>query len=154
MTMTGMITIKSVMILLLLSVMIFVNLGKCQGHRILGIFPMNAKSHMAMFEQVMKGLVRSGHQVDVVSVFPLRTPYPNYTDLEIPAAMPKLVNNMTHEFLNEMLQLNIVHFLAVHYGNFICEKGFEQEPLRKILQQPPNNPPYDLVITEVSFLSS
>lgn len=58
------------------------------GYRILGIFPLHVRSHMMMFEQLIKGLARRGHQVDVISSFPQIKPYPNYTDIVIPSLMP------------------------------------------------------------------
>ncbi|KAK0071985.1 hypothetical protein PV326_000580, partial [Microctonus aethiopoides] len=36
--------------------------SECFGYRILGIFPLHMRSHMMMFEQLMKGLARRGHQ--------------------------------------------------------------------------------------------
>lgn len=138
-------------IIILFTFLITLNTKKCQGSRILGIFPLNGKSHMVMFEQIMKGLARRGHQVDVISTFPQKKPFPNYTDIEIPAAMPKLVNNMTHEFLENVKKSNIVHFLATMAGNLFCEKGFENLSIQNLIKNPPNNPPYDLVVTEVSF---
>ncbi|XP_046835901.1 UDP-glucosyltransferase 2-like isoform X2 [Vespa crabro] len=38
-----------------------------QGYRILGIFPYFGKSHFIMFENLMKGLIKKGHQVDKLS---------------------------------------------------------------------------------------
>lgn len=126
-------------------------LDQCHGHRILGIFPMNGKSHMVMFEQIMKGLARRGHQVDVVSTFPLEKPFHNYKDLAIKAALPKFVNNMTYDFFQDVTQkTNMVQFLAENAGNIICEKGFETDVLQNIINKP-QKPAYDLVITEVSF---
>ncbi|CAG5073375.1 Similar to UTG2: UDP-glucosyltransferase 2 (Dactylopius coccus) [Cotesia congregata] len=140
--------------LLCLYLSFLIVLDQCHGHRILGIFPMNGKSHMVMFEQVMKGLARRGHQVDVVSTFPLEKLFPNYKDLAIKAALPKFVNNMTYDFFQDVTQkTNIVQFLAENAGNIICEKGFETDVLRNIIYKP-QKPAYDLVITEDTKLIS
>lgn len=119
--------------------------------RILGIFPFNAKSHMQMFEQLMKGLVRRGHQVDVVSSFPLKKPYENYTDIFLPTALPKMVNNMSYNTLQDILNNDMIVFLATQAGNLICEKGLQDPQIQNIIKKPPNNPPYDLVIVEVNI---
>ncbi|CAD6220309.1 GSCOCG00004996001-RA-CDS [Cotesia congregata] len=135
---------------LLISViaLILIGLTECQkSHRILGIFPLNGKSHMGMFEQVMKGLARRGHQVDVVSTFPQSKPYPNYTDIEIPSALPKFVNSMTYEFVEDVNRGNLVHFIAAKIGNLVCEKGLENLDTPNLIKDPPK---YDLIIVEVS----
>ncbi|XP_044592525.1 UDP-glucosyltransferase 2-like isoform X8 [Cotesia glomerata] len=121
----------------------------CDGYRILGIFPLVAKSHMMLFEQTMKGLARRGHQVDVISVFPQKQPYPNYTDLEIPPISPKLVNNMTLDFVKTFFEdVNIVYYISDTFGNGLCEKGFENPVVQKLIKNTAN-PPYDLVIVEI-----
>ncbi|KAH0552675.1 hypothetical protein KQX54_013953 [Cotesia glomerata] len=123
----------------------------CDGYRILGIFPLVAKSHMMLFEQTMKGLARRGHQVDVISVFPQKQPYPNYTDLEIPPISPKLVNNMTLDFVKTFFEdVNIVYYISDTFGNGLCEKGFENPVVQKLIKNTAN-PPYDLVIVEQSL---
>ncbi|XP_034948011.1 uncharacterized protein [Chelonus insularis] len=133
----------------LLIILTSLELPKCQGSRILGIFPLNGRSHMVMFEALMKGLARRGHQVDVVSTFPQKRPFPNYTDIVIPAALPKLVNNMSYQFLESVSTKSMVHFVATSAGNLVCEKGLETPELQKLIKNPPQQPPYDLVLTEI-----
>lgn len=96
----------------------------------------------------MKGLARRGHQVDVVSTFPQSKPYPNYTDIEIPAALPKFVNSMTFEFVENVKRDNLVHFVAANLGNLVCDKGLEDLDTLNLIKDPPQ---YDLIIVEVSF---
>ncbi|XP_057336616.1 UDP-glucosyltransferase 2-like isoform X5 [Microplitis mediator] len=140
--------IKSLLIIAL-SILITRNIEQCLGYRILGIFPLNARSHMMFHEQVSKGLARRGHQVDVISTFPQKKPHANYTDLPIPAALQQFVNNMTHEFFKQELEENnIVQFISENAGNLICEKGFENSNIRNIINNPPD-PPYDLVMVEI-----
>lgn len=99
---------------------------------------------------MLKGLARSGHQVDVVSPFPLKKPYPNYTDLfEFNVGAPKLVNNFTYKGMKEMVS-NDLPALAVAKiaGNVLC-KGFDLPGIQKLIKNPPNDPPYDLLLTQV-----
>ncbi|KAK0079330.1 hypothetical protein PV326_008802, partial [Microctonus aethiopoides] len=117
--------------------------------RILGIFPLNGRSHMMMFEQLMKGLAKRGHQVDVVSTFPLKKPHPNYTDIVIPAATQSLINNISYNHIQTFLRSNVVHFMTTQLGNKFCEKGLAFSEIQKLIKNPPTNPPYDLVITEI-----
>ncbi|CAD6220305.1 GSCOCG00004991001-RA-CDS [Cotesia congregata] len=119
------------------------------GSRILGIFPMYGKSHMMFFESLFKGLARQGHQVDIVSNFPLHKPYPNYTDLEIPPLSPNLVNGMTLDFMEKSFQeINMVYYMAGDLGNKICQKGFETPVLQNLIKTQ-HSPAYDLVIVEL-----
>lgn len=135
--------------IILLLIVFINNLPKWSAHRILGIFPLNGRSHMMMFEQLMKGLAKHGHQVDVVSTFPLKKPHPNYTDIVIPAATPSLVNNISYNHIQTILRGDLVHFMTTELGNNFCEKGLAYSEIQKLIKKPPTNPPYDLVITEV-----
>lgn len=121
-------------------------LSICHGYRLLGLFPFQGKSHFVMFEQLMKGLAKKGHQLDVVSRFPLKKPYPNYTDIvSLPISL-HLVNNMTYEFIQQMLIVNPTYLIATMAGNDLCEDL--GNPAIKELSQP-KNPPYDAVLIEV-----
>lgn len=132
-------------VLLVISSLLFC-LSICHGYRFLGLFPFQGKSHFIMAEQLMKGLVRKGHQVDMVSKFPLKKPYPNYTDIvTLPTAM-HLVNNMSFELMQKMVTSNLMYAVATWGGNDLCEilRNPEIKELSKL-----KNPPYDAVIIEV-----
>lgn len=47
-----------------------------KSYRILGVFPLAGRSHMLMFEKLMKELAKKGHEVDVLTHFPLKKPLP------------------------------------------------------------------------------
>ncbi|KAK0175126.1 hypothetical protein PV327_008905 [Microctonus hyperodae] len=135
---------------IILFVTVFINdFPKFSASRILGIFPFNGRSHMTMFEQLMKGLAKRGHQVDVVSTFPLKKPFPNYTDIAIPSATQSFVNNVSYNEVQTLLRYNVVHYIATQLGNNLCEKGLAYSEFQKLIKNPPTDPPYDLVITEI-----
>ncbi|XP_015175624.1 PREDICTED: UDP-glucuronosyltransferase 2C1-like [Polistes dominula] len=121
----------------------------CQSYRILGIFTFHGKSHFIMFEALMKGLAKKGHQVDVISTFPLKKPVENYTDLvSIPVKL-KLVNNVSYEFMKMALSgAMAVNAVASIGGNDLCEY-LELPEIQKIIKNPPQNPPYDAVLIEI-----
>ena len=119
----------------------------CDGSRILGVFPWNIRSHFIMFEALLKGLARKGHQVDVVSVFPLKEPYPNYTDIYLPPINPGVVNNLTFANVKQLRHLG-TYFTATNSGNKLCD-GLGNPNLQKLITNPPKDPPYDLLITQV-----
>lgn len=50
------------------------------SHRILGLFPHPGISHFQFFHPVMKALAEAGHEVTVVSHFPVKEAIENYKD--------------------------------------------------------------------------
>lgn len=121
----------------------------CDGYRILGVFPLNVKSHFMMYGELMKGLARKGHQVDVISAFPLKKPYPNYSDVVVyPQVTQGLVNNLTYHEMKLYTSGTPVTFIGNVAGNQICE-GMGDPKVLNFLQNPPNDPPYDAIIVEV-----
>lgn len=120
----------------------------CNGYRILGVFAFCGKSHFVMFEQLMKGLARHGHQVDVISSFPLKKPYPNYTDLIVLEPSRYLVNNFTYSEMRTVLTTMVVQAVSGLGGNEVCEH-LANPQIQELLRDPPRNPPYDAVIIEI-----
>ncbi|KAL7306833.1 hypothetical protein TKK_0000994 [Trichogramma kaykai] len=118
------------------------------GYRILGIFPLNSRSHEMMFESIMKGLSKRGHHVDVINHFPLKHPPKNYHNIiDLRGTMENLVNNFTVDFVLGIAGDNVVYPVATLYGNRLCELMGLKE-FQDIIHNPPNNPPYDALITE------
>ncbi|EFN68484.1 hypothetical protein EAG_10458 [Camponotus floridanus] len=89
------------------------------GHRILGIFPSNSRNYWIMQEELMKGLVKRGYQVDVVTHFPQKNPIPNYTDINLAGSIREVCQLMDHPKIHELI--------------------------KKL----PQNSPFDIVITEM-----
>ncbi|KAK0072674.1 hypothetical protein PV326_014217, partial [Microctonus aethiopoides] len=50
---------------------------------------------------------------------------------------------------HDLLQDNILHSCVSIFGNEICEAGFTQPQIQRLIKNPPMDPPYDVVITEV-----
>lgn len=126
-------------------------LSVCDGYRILGLFPFHGKSHFVMFEHLMKALARKGHQVDVLSTFPLKKPYPNYTDVVKLPVPEKLLNNLTFEGVGVFTSAPGGYIITTMLGNPLCEFLGDQQ-LQRLLKNPPKDPPYDAVIVEVRSL--
>ncbi|XP_043268667.1 UDP-glycosyltransferase UGT5-like [Venturia canescens] len=139
---------KIVIFTSILFILTILNCQSCNGYRILGIFPLTAKSHFIMFEAMMKGLARKGHQVDVISTFPLHKPFPNYTDIiELSSTLPKFVNKMSYDMMKSYVAQDLIHFLAVTAGTEVC-KNLGHPEMLKLYRNPPRDPPYDIMITE------
>lgn len=102
-----------------------------------------------MFEAACKGLARRGHRVDVISPYPLKKPYPNYTDLfEFNVAgVPDLMNNLTFEGVKEVASNNFPgHAVASFAGDVLCE-GLNLPGMQQLIKNPPKD--YDLIVSEV-----
>ncbi|XP_076648061.1 uncharacterized protein LOC143356343 [Halictus rubicundus] len=123
-------------------------LSTCQGYRILGLFPFNGKSHFMMFESLMKGLAKKGHQVDVISTFPLKKPHPNYKDIIVLSAPRQFINNMTFDNMNSMLTVSVSHAVATLAGTEVCA-SLSDPRIQEFVRNPPKDPPYDAVLVEV-----
>jgi glucuronosyltransferase len=57
------------------------------GAKVLGVFPIPARSHLMVDKALMYELARRGHEVTVVSSFPENKVIPNYTDIELKSSM-------------------------------------------------------------------
>lgn len=130
------------------SLLFMINGLSSNAFRILAVFPFNSKSHNNMFDGVTKTLARSGHQVDVVTHFQMKNPPKNYrTIINLDGTRGNLVNNFTIEFANHIQSATVVT-ISEMYGNELCELMGLPE-MQKLLKNPPHDPPYDLLITEV-----
>ncbi|XP_033229037.1 UDP-glucuronosyltransferase-like [Belonocnema kinseyi] len=121
---------------------------KTHSERILGVFPFNGKSHNNVFNALMKSLAKKGHQVDVITHYPLKNPPKNYkTIFNLNGTRPDYVNNISIKCLSQECG-DPISFFAIVAGNEICELLSLQE-MQNIIKNISDDPPYDLVITEV-----
>jgi len=95
----------------------------------------------------MKGLVSKGHQVDVISSFPQKELYPNYTDI-VNVEIPSVKNKITYEFMKKEITGDIAKIIAVNYGNKICQAYLGHPAIQKLVYDP-SDLPYDAMIMEV-----
>lgn len=121
-----------------------------EGSRILGVFPLQGRSHFMMFKEIMEALADAGHQVDVISHFTRKKPYPNYTDIvNLEGSLPMVVNNLTYDMLQHFSSSSLGMLIHIA-GTEVCDL-LEFPELNNFIKNPPTNPPYDLVIVEVIF---
>lgn len=127
---------------------------KCNAYRILGIFPINLQSHNNVFESVTKALARHGHQVDVISHFDLKKPVKNYTTIiNLDGTLKKASNKWDADRAKKVANTELVKLIVNDCGNNLCDL-LSFEKIQKFLQNLPNDPAYDLVITEVFIFSN
>ncbi|KAF4519853.1 UDP-glycosyltransferase-10 [Ephemera danica] len=89
----------------LFSLIIFLTNTQSQCGRILAIQPFPAKSHMAVFSELTVELAHRGHELVVVSAFPLSKPMANYTDIDIMGKVREEQERMMNEKLYEGAEL-------------------------------------------------
>jgi glucuronosyltransferase len=61
-----------------------------RGAKVLGVFPVPARSHLIVQKALMFELARRGHEVTVVSSFPENKVIPNYTEIELKTTIEDL----------------------------------------------------------------
>ncbi|KAL0107030.1 hypothetical protein PUN28_015526 [Cardiocondyla obscurior] len=118
------------------------------GYRILGVFPLHGKSHWIVNEALMKDLARRGHQVDVITHFPQKKPIPNYKDISLKDTLPPTVNNISAADLERFGGSPKIPVLVQMGGDVICNL-LGHPKLQELIKNPPQDPPYDLVILEL-----
>ncbi|KAI7815543.1 UDP-glucuronosyltransferase [Rhyzopertha dominica] len=130
----------------IVAALLLASVNKCDGYNILGIFPMQGKSHFAMFEPLMEELARRGHSVDVVSHFPQNTPIPGYNDLSIKGTLPSFINNVSMELFRDTTQFDVLMLTLSESGVELCETLFNTKVLQDLKH---TKKKYDVLITEI-----
>lgn len=133
-----------------LTIILSFDINSSYALRILGIFPYPMKSHQVMCKELMKGLATRGHQVDVYSHFPLKRMIPNYTDFSLEGSVPIFSNNLTYESIESEWKDNsdLMQSWYGEYASYICDL-LELPIFQNLINNPPQDPPYDLFIFEV-----
>lgn len=85
-------------------------------------------------------LTEKGHKIDMISHFPTKVPIADCTDI--------IDLSGTREAYNALKQTVITYYTATKYGRDFCEL-LCHEKMQNFVKNPPKDPPYDLIITEV-----
>lgn len=120
-----------------------------EAYRFLGILHTAARSHYIVGSKLMKELARRGHDVTVISPFPLKEPLKNFHDIETPtikAAMDNTAANLLDTIKKSVLE-NVKNY---HEMGINISRTFLQE--RSVQELMASNQTFDAVICEV-FLS-
>lgn len=70
---------------------------KIDGLKVLTIAPFSAKSHFAIANAISKTLHKAGHNITMLSPFPLKKPLQNYTDISVAKTMEELEKGIVHQ---------------------------------------------------------
>ncbi|EFA02977.2 UDP-glycosyltransferase UGT5 isoform X3 [Tribolium castaneum] len=116
------------------------------SYKILALFPHPGKSHVDVFLPLTKALARKGHEVTVISHFPLKTPQINYTDVSLGNETTPLINilDMDNKARTRWEKWGIIHLLQ-EFAAYSCKIGFESSQLREFLR---HERTFDVIIVE------
>ncbi|XP_067012383.2 UDP-glucosyltransferase 2 isoform X3 [Anabrus simplex] len=123
--------------------------GAIDCARILALFPIPAKSHMISYGALMQELARRGHQVTVVSGFPVKPPMANYTDITVHSSLPEEDTPSMFQMHEEKSARNLFTMIF-DMGLVLCERELKHPNIQKFIEDKESQ--FDLVILEV-FLS-
>lgn len=126
-----------------------------ESARILGLFPHTGKSHQMVFNPLLRKLAERGHQVTVVSHFPVNNPPSNYTDVSLEGIAGLGLESIDMAFFenpNTFLKTLGVDKIVKQFSEFqpladmaleICSKLVNFAPLADVLKKE-----YDVVLVE------
>lgn len=116
--------------------------------RILGVFPINIRSHFRVFQSLMKELADRGHEVTVVSHYPLEKPLPRYKDVSLKGIFPLFVETVDVENLYNYNRIDMYMAPAEmsQWGQGICESTYFSKRLNEVLN---STITYDLMVVEM-----
>lgn len=120
------------------------------SYNILGIFPVEAKSHFSFIDPLMVRLAEKGHKITSFNAFPKKSKIINYTDVDIKGCYTQ--KHITTESLDSIFEkTKNPHTLPLRLAvwDFGLEKFEKCAPLMQLLK---STEKYDLLITE-SFVS-
>jgi glucuronosyltransferase len=115
--------------------------------RILGVFPCPSKSHLVVFTALTKELARRGHELVVVSPYPLSKPMANYTDIDIMSEMQDFMDAMMGAELYEMVHMPTfaIPIMFWEEGLTITSAALRHSQVKDLLNDKKG---FDLVIVE------
>ncbi|XP_049767863.1 UDP-glycosyltransferase UGT5-like [Schistocerca cancellata] len=121
----------------------------CEAANILAVFPVPGKSHWIVFRELLLELSRRGHNLTVISHFPLdEPPPPNWEQIFVGAYHEELPSGPNLFDLGTSGAMQEVKFLMAH-GRGWCRRALEEEDMRKLVASKDRR--YDLLLIEVFF---
>lgn len=111
------------------------------SYNILVVFPYPGRSHFLTYARFFKGLAEKGHNVTVLSHYPLQEPVKNYRDIEI-GGMEEffqtkfdVLTNLQNSYAKSRLPMYFT-FLVIHnIGQLACEMGMTAKVVQRFLKE-------------------
>lgn len=105
------------------------------GANILGVFPINGRSHWAVYESLMKALAARGHNVTVITSFPQKTPVANWTDIDVSKSFPAAMNTLSVDFvLSHLTNVNKNQWFIADHQLKLCRIGQKLPQVQALLK--------------------
>ena len=120
--------------------------GEVDTKRILGVFPLDFRSHNIFFEAIMKRLAKDGYEIDIISHYELSNPPQNYktvinlAKLDFPYPVTKF-RTIQHAIDSIKDPINVIEVYGVNMCQLLGHKKMQE-----FIQNPPK---YDLIIVQV-----
>lgn len=133
--------------------MVFVLLvPQIESFNILVIFPHQGRSHFQSFVGLFTSLTAKGHNLTVISHFPLAEPIPNYRHVKIGGLNEFLKVSPISNFLNisnldpeSRIRRHFMFLVLAELGTKACEMGLTSKEVRSFLKEDNH---FDLAIIE------
>ncbi|XP_065368553.1 uncharacterized protein LOC135961001 [Calliphora vicina] len=117
-----------------------------ESYKFLGVLHFSSKSHFIVGSALMRGLVEKGHEVTVISPFPLKKPLKNYHDVPVPSVL-KIMEKETNALLETTKRSLLENIMSFHnIGLQVTEAVLNEPSVRALLA---TNQTFDAVISEV-----
>nr|CAD7597665.1 unnamed protein product [Timema genevievae] len=118
--------------------------------RILGVFPVTSTSHQIVFRAVMKELAHRGHEIVVITPYPMRDPsIKNYTEIDVSFMKKEWKNRFnfvagrsSKETPQEMMT-NLFDF-----GGHLCEMMLSHPEVAELISTEKTDQHFDLVFMQ------
>nr|CAD7597664.1 unnamed protein product [Timema genevievae] len=119
--------------------------------RILGVFPITSSSHQIVYHAIMKELAQRGHELVVITPYPVRDPsLKNYTEIDV-SFMNKAWQNRFN-FVEGRSGKITAHEMMVKqqdFGGFLCELMLSHPQVKKLISSQENDQHFDLMFLEM-----
>lgn len=115
-------------------------------YKILALFPHPGKSHVDVFLPLTKALAEKGHEITVISHFPLTNSMPRYTDIRLGDDTTPLINILDiEEYHKKPMRKLLEPYFLYQFAQYSCEIGYQSKALQKFIKM---NKKFDLIIGE------
>ncbi|CAD7081071.1 unnamed protein product [Hermetia illucens] len=105
-----------------------------------------AKSHFIVGSALMKGLAEKGHDVSVISPFPLKKPLKNYRDIPT-TTIVEVTKDLMNSVLDSRKKSTLESFTSIfEMGEMITNVTLQERTIQDLLK---SNEKFDIVIMEV-----
>ncbi|KAH8312382.1 hypothetical protein KR044_010466, partial [Drosophila immigrans] len=121
-------------------------LGFVTGYNYLMVLPTGARSHYNVGSALAKGLAAAGHQVTLISPFPLKKPIQNINDVAVPNILKSMGGDIDN-LLKKSEQPIVKQIIGFYDMGIRLTDTLLQDPIVKRLKD--SNQTFDAVISEV-----